>query len=137
MLNAKARRCNISSTNVEAEDICSTPVITCFSVDATNDCTRTRTLFYTATDACGNSASCMQVVTWTVTSGVSLSIAIDGSNVVISWPANCNMFRLQQTSSLDPTAWTNVAQPVVVVNNRNTVTVPASGSNTFYRLIYP
>src|SRR5207249_6163124 len=28
--------CNISSTNVEAEDICSTPVITCFSVDATN-----------------------------------------------------------------------------------------------------
>src|SRR5207244_1897945 len=58
--------CDTSSGNVAATDNCSVPVITCARTDATNGCTRTRTIVYTATDACTNSRTCTQVITWTV-----------------------------------------------------------------------
>jgi len=125
--------CDTNSANVEAEDICSAPVITCSLVDVTNDCLRTRTLTYTATDVCGNSTNCVQVVTWTVANETTLSIVLDGNNVVLSWPLNCNMFVLEQTSDLNPTSWTPVGAPIVVSGARNTVTVPIT-ANTFYRL---
>jgi hypothetical protein len=107
-------------------------------MDATNGCTRTRTLIYRATDACNNAAFCTQVITWSVPDNPPvLTIVVQSNNVVISWPLTCVNFRLQQSATLNPTTWSNVAQPVVVVNNRNTVTSPISGASTFYRLIYP
>jgi hypothetical protein len=54
------------TNSVSATDDCSTPTITCSSVDATNNCSRSRTITYVATDACGNSSSCVQTLTWTV-----------------------------------------------------------------------
>jgi hypothetical protein len=52
--------------NVTATDGCGTPTVTCTNVTLTNGCVRTRTLTYTAKDACNNSVSCSQVITWTV-----------------------------------------------------------------------
>jgi len=77
------------------------------------------------------------VITWSVTDNPPvLSVSLAGNNVVISWPITCLTFRLQQTSALSPTLWTDVPQPVVVVNNQNTMTVPIL-SNTLFRLIAP
>jgi len=50
---------------VIATDDCTTSTITCSSADTTNGCSRTRAITYVATDACGNSASCVQHITWT------------------------------------------------------------------------
>ncbi|MBI3852745.1 MAG: hypothetical protein HY298_21025, partial [Verrucomicrobia bacterium] len=62
---ASIPNCNLLSTNVEAEDVCSTPVITCAQVDSTTGCAHTRTITYTVTDACGNSNTCTQLISWT------------------------------------------------------------------------
>jgi len=129
--------CDLSSSNVEAEDGCSSPVIHCMHVDATNGCQRTRTIIYTATDACNNVGYCNQVITWrSLDTPPILTVAQDGSNVVISWPATCIDFHLEQTSSLNPTLWSNVSQPVVVVGDMRTVTIPIA-NDTFYRLKSP
>src|SRR5207244_1078917 len=57
-----------SSYNVNAVDGCGNPTISCTSDTVTNGCVRRRTLTYTAKDPCGNTASCSQVITWTVDS---------------------------------------------------------------------
>src|ERR1044071_9764578 len=52
--------------NVGATDECSTVTLVCNAVTTTNGCDRTRVLTWTATDACSNSATCSQTITWTV-----------------------------------------------------------------------
>ncbi|MBL0315294.1 MAG: hypothetical protein IPP69_05745 [Flavobacteriales bacterium] len=50
-----------------ATDNCGTPVITSsLGVMSENGCNRSQTRTYTATDGCGNTATCAQVFTWTV-----------------------------------------------------------------------
>jgi hypothetical protein len=131
--------CNTSTNNVAATDNCGPPTITCSKVDATNGCVRTRTLTYTAKDACNNSNTCVQVITWTVDPApLVLSIQLQGTNVVISWPLTCGPCVLEQTPSLSPPiTWTPTPGPIVVVSGQNTVTVPLSTNNTFYRLRCP
>ena len=55
-------------TTVSATDDCGRAVVTCGSVDSADGCGHTRTITYTATDACGNKATCVQHITWTVNS---------------------------------------------------------------------
>src|SRR5439155_10871188 len=61
--------CDTSPGNVMATDDCGvTPTITCVKADTvnpTNACAHTRTLTYTATDGCGNTSNCTQIITWT------------------------------------------------------------------------
>ncbi|MFN0212860.1 MAG: hypothetical protein ACKVT2_01285, partial [Saprospiraceae bacterium] len=50
-----------------ATDACSTPTISsALGMITSAGCTRSQTRTYTATDACGNTATCAQVFTWTV-----------------------------------------------------------------------
>jgi uncharacterized repeat protein (TIGR03803 family) len=66
----------------------------------------------------------------------SLSISLSTTNVVFRWPTNSPGFILKATTNLiSPTVWTTVSPAPVVVNGQNTVTNPASGRQTFYRLI--
>jgi len=123
---------------VLAEDGCSSPLIGCMRIDSTNGCTRMRTLIYTATDACNNVGFCTQQITWHVPDpSPILTIVVQGTNVVITWPLTCNNFRLQQTPALNPSAWTDVTQTVSIVNNQYQVTIPLGGNPTFFRLVYP
>ncbi|MGZ5528065.1 MAG: hypothetical protein ACXWJB_05280, partial [Limisphaerales bacterium] len=55
--------CDLSQ--VSATDDCGRAVIVCAKSDSATGCAHTRTLTYTATDACGNSATCIQHLTWT------------------------------------------------------------------------
>jgi hypothetical protein len=65
---------------------------------------------------------------------VPLAIALNNGNVEISWPASANGLTLERTSTLNPPDWQTATEPVVVVGDRNTVTIPATGSGVFFRL---
>ncbi len=54
--------CNPESVVVTQS--CGPVTITCNFVDATNGCSRTRTVFYVAVDQCTNRAACTQTITW-------------------------------------------------------------------------
>ncbi|MBK5283822.1 MAG: hypothetical protein JJE25_00330, partial [Bacteroidia bacterium] len=63
--------CNPSSVpaagNAAATDNCGSPTITSsLGTVTSNGCSQTQTRTYTATDGCGNSATCTQVFTWTL-----------------------------------------------------------------------
>jgi formylglycine-generating enzyme required for sulfatase activity len=63
-----------------------------------------------------------------------LSIALEGNQVVLSWPVTTTNWVLQGTPSLSPAPWsTNLPAPVVV-NGQNTVTISISGTQHFYEL---
>jgi len=63
-----------------------------------------------------------------------LCIAPAGNQVVLSWPAWASNYVLQSTTNFLPAAWSNVTNVPVVVNGRDTVTNPISGTQQFYRL---
>jgi len=54
------------TSKVAATDDCGRTVITCTNLDSAIGCNHTRTIIYTATDFCGNKATCTQLITWVV-----------------------------------------------------------------------
>ena len=67
---------------------------------------------------------------------VILTIARDGTDVVISWPTEDSAgFNLESTSDIKaPITWSPVGTPIVVQGSNNTVTIPASADQKFYQL---
>jgi formylglycine-generating enzyme required for sulfatase activity len=63
-----------------------------------------------------------------------LSIALEGNQVVISWPAAATNCFLQSTTNLSPAAWSNVSAAPFVISGQYTVTNPISGTQQFYQL---
>jgi hypothetical protein len=55
--------------------------------------------------------------------------------VTLNWPASAGGYVLQQSAAVKPTSWTNVTTSPVAVGQVNQVTLPASASRGFYRLI--
>ncbi|MDZ4802648.1 MAG: LamG-like jellyroll fold domain-containing protein, partial [Bryobacteraceae bacterium] len=64
---------------------------------------------------------------------VSLSAAVQGSNVVISWPANGN-FQLESREQVVSGAWTDVPGQPTLSAGRYSVIQPIAGDGKFYRL---
>ncbi len=90
----------------------------------------------TAVDSSGNTNTCSFTVT-VVEPEPTLTIQLQGTNVVISWPVSCGTYILEQKNDLDPIVlWSTTLEPVVVVGNQNTVTKPASITQEFFRLRY-
>lgn len=66
-----------------------------------------------------------------------LSIQTTDNGVVLSWPAICSGYGLQQTLALATVNWVSNTNPVSLVNGTNQVAIiPASG-NMLYRLVHP
>jgi hypothetical protein len=67
----------------------------------------------------------------------SLRVVRSGSDAIISWPVapagNC--FALEWTAALPATSWTPVGSAPVLSNGRYSVTVNATESSRFYRLV--
>ena len=64
-----------------------------------------------------------------------LTIIPSGANVILTWATNATGFILQFTTNLvSPIDWSTNSPAPVVVNGQNTVTNPASGGQTFFRL---
>ncbi len=68
-----------------------------------------------------------------------LSITPSASNIILTWPTNYAGFdysgyTLQSSTNLASPVWaTNLPAPVAV-NEQNTVTIPFSGTQQFFRL---
>jgi hypothetical protein len=63
-----------------------------------------------------------------------LTISLDGTYVILTWPTNTIGFTLQSTANLVSPNWsTNLPAPVVI-NGRYTVTNPVSGTQQFFEL---
>lgn len=67
-----------------------------------------------------------------------LQIARTGNQLEISWPIFPAGFRLQSASDLNPPiSWSDVPNVPTVTNDRNRVTLSASSSEQFFRLVQP
>lgn len=68
---------------------------------------------------------------------VRLSIARSNNNMVVSWPIAPTGFVLQAATNLTSPTWSNVGSPVSVISNQNSVTLPATDTQRFFRLQRP
>ncbi len=68
-----------------------------------------------------------------------LTIALSGSNVILSWPSSSTGFVLQQSDSFNvlPSAWSNTAGVVSDNGFTKSITIRANVSKRFYRLRQP
>jgi hypothetical protein len=63
-----------------------------------------------------------------------LTIIPSGAGVVLGWPTNAAGFTLQSATDLIWPVWSPVSPGPVVVNGRNILTNPISGTQQFFRL---
>ncbi|MGD0614390.1 MAG: hypothetical protein ABSA69_02995 [Verrucomicrobiota bacterium] len=66
-----------------------------------------------------------------------LSIALSGTNVVVSWAWSSSGFVLQQNSDLTTTNWITVTNSPAVTNWQNQLLVSPGAGDRFYRLLRP
>lgn len=57
-----------------------------------------------------------------------------GLNVTVTWPASSDVSQLEWRSQVDSGEWTRVTNEVVVIDGKNTVILPPSWPQQFYRL---
>jgi hypothetical protein len=72
----------------------------------------------------------------TVNQSPSLRISLSGQNIVLAWPSWATNFVLQQAQGVlsASTAWTSLPAAGNVVGNERVLTLPMSGTATYYRL---
>ena len=69
---------------------------------------------------------------------VKLKIALTNGLATLSWTNAPTGFRLTSSPTLDsPALWTTVAAVVTMTNGQNTVSIPVTGANQFFRLQRP
>ncbi|MBE0545906.1 MAG: pre-peptidase C-terminal domain-containing protein, partial [Verrucomicrobia bacterium] len=73
------------------------------------------------------------------TVGVTLTIRLEGGQVVLEWPLECAECVLEQSPALTGPAavWTNTPGQPTVVNGRYRVALPVSGERLYLRLAMP
>lgn len=65
-----------------------------------------------------------------------LGMQLAGTNALLTWPTNATGFSLQQAPTLAGGTWTAVTNAPVQSGTLNQVSLPLTGSATFYRLIH-
>ena len=68
---------------------------------------------------------------------VTLTIALAGDQIILSWPSSASTYALQQNTDLNPANWTNYAGPVITNGATKTVTFTGPAGNLFFRLFSP
>ena len=65
-----------------------------------------------------------------------LTIALSGTNVVLTWATNAPGFTLESTTNIAaPVPWATNSSPITILNGQYTVTNFTAGTQEFYRLI--
>jgi len=60
-----------------------------------------------------------------------------GTNVTLLWPTNASGYKLSQTASLSPSAWSDVLPLPGIVDTNYVEIVPANSGNRSFRLYHP
>jgi thiol-disulfide isomerase/thioredoxin len=60
-----------------------------------------------------------------------------GTNIVMNWAGSIAGYLLQSSTNLTSTNWLNVASTIEVSGQTNSVRLPISGENRFFRLVHP
>jgi hypothetical protein len=66
-----------------------------------------------------------------------LTYYTSGNNLLLYWPTSPAGFSLQTTPGLAPAKWTNVTTAPFQIGNQYLLPVPLTGSNAYYRLLFP
>jgi hypothetical protein len=74
------------------------------------------------------------LATQPLATAASLSVARNGENIEISWPASAAGFVLESTGDLRMPDWRPLSEPVMPDGNRNVVTITAPAGTQFFRL---
>ncbi|MFN0128917.1 MAG: delta-60 repeat domain-containing protein [Verrucomicrobiales bacterium] len=53
-----------------------------------------------------------------------LQISLAGPNALLTWPANCGDYQLQESRTLAPGSWLDVAQPAALENGSRIISIP-------------
>jgi hypothetical protein len=85
----------------------------------------------------GAAPSTQDISSFSYQSLINLSLQTSNSVAVLSWPSGVGGYVLQASTSLATTNWVNVTNTDQYLNGQNTVTVPLTGSEQFYRLTLP
>lgn len=106
------------------------------TVTATAEANGTWTNFFNVADSDGAAASTgLQLIQIGPVVSPVLTVALSGPQVVLSWPQIATTYHLETTTNLLPQAtWTAVTNVPVPLNGQDTVTLPASGLQRFFRL---
>jgi hypothetical protein len=64
----------------------------------------------------------------------SLSASLSGANLTIAWPGTASIFQLQKNPTLLSNLWTAMTNVAILTNGQNQIIVPATNSQTFFRL---
>jgi hypothetical protein len=64
-----------------------------------------------------------------------LDVAPSGPNISLSWPA-LSGYTLQYTLGLAPSSWQPVLTAPTTIDGVNTVTLPATNTKAFFRLVH-
>ncbi len=67
----------------------------------------------------------------------SLSLALSGNQLILTWPTNVTFTLQSATNLLAPVVWNTVSTTPTIVNGQYTVTNAVSGKEMFYRLTAP
>jgi YHS domain-containing protein/regulation of enolase protein 1 (concanavalin A-like superfamily) len=67
----------------------------------------------------------------------SLTVAVVGANVAISWTASSPAYQLTASPQLSPANWQPVGTAPVISGETYTVTIPVTGTQRFFRLVRP
>jgi hypothetical protein len=65
-----------------------------------------------------------------------LGTTVNGSSLLIYWPAGSPAFTLETSSTLNSPNWVTVVPGPVTIGGQNFVSLPISTTNNFYRLRY-
>jgi uncharacterized repeat protein (TIGR01451 family) len=113
-----------------------TNVSATMTVTATAEANGTWTNFFNVADSDGAAASTASesIQIGPVTSPV-LTVAVSGTQVVLSWPQAASTYHLESTTNLVlQGSWAAVTNVPVAEGGQDTVTLPASSLQRFFRL---
>jgi hypothetical protein len=66
-----------------------------------------------------------------------LAVSQSGTNVVLNWPIYPTGFVVESTPSLSAPSWTTIVASPLVIDGTNSLTLPASANQKFFRLRRP
>jgi hypothetical protein len=87
-----------------------------------------------ATDSLGDSGLANAI---NIVNRPTLTTLPSGGSLLMLWPVNPAGFLLETTPRLFPANWTTVGITPFQIGDQNLLSIPASGTNAFYRLVFP